>query len=191
MFIEWMKETRSYRRFEQDPAPSMDQLESLIDLARLAPSASNRQPLKYILVRDPEVLPQVFSHLSWAGYLKDWPGPDPDERPTAYIIILNDPAKSKGPGIDIGLAAQSILLGARELGFGACLLGSIDRPRLREALAIAEHLEIQLVVALGAPGEEIRLTTAKSDDDIRYWRDDRGVHYVPKRSRKDLIEKVF
>jgi hypothetical protein len=70
-------------------------------------------------------------------------------------------------------------------------LGSIDRPRLREALAIAEHLEIQLVVALGAPGEEIRLTTAKSDDDIRYWRDDRGVHYVPKRSRKDLIEKVF
>ena len=191
MLIELMKKTRSYRRFRQEPAPNMANLESLIDLARLAPSAANRQPLKYILVRNQQVLPQVFACLAWAGYLKDWPGPSPDEQPTAYIIILSDLKKAANPGIDIGLAAQTILLGAQELGFGGCLLAAIDRPRLRQALTIAEDLEIQLVVALGTPGEEVRLTTVESDGDIRYWRDESDIHYVPKRSRNDLIERTL
>ena len=191
MFVELMKRTRSYRRFKQDPAPTMEQLRSLIDIARLAPSTANRQPLKYILIQDRQALPQVFLTLRWAGYLQDWAGPAPNEQPTAYIVILNDPARSKNPGIDIGLAAQSIVLGAQELGFGACLLAAIDKPRLREALDIPKHLEIELVVALGTPGEEVKLTTVGSDDDIRYWRDDKGVHHVPKRSRDDLIEKTL
>jgi len=191
MFIDLMKGTRSYRRFKQSPAPSIDDLKSLIDIARLTPSTANRQPLKFILVQSQEVLPRVFSTLKWAGYLKDWDGPAPSEQPTAYIVILSDPNISKSPGIDIGLAAQSIILGAHELGFGACLLAAIDRPRLREELSIPEGLEIELVVALGAPGEEIRLTSVGKDGDIRYWRDDQGVHYVPKRSRDELIEKTL
>ena len=191
MFVELMEKTRSFRRFQQAPAPSMDDLKSLIDIARLTPSAGNRQPLKFILVQDKQALPEVFSTLRWAGYLQDWTGPALSEQPTAYIVILSDPEKSKNPGIDIGLAAQSIVLGAQELGFGACLLAAIDRSRLREVLDIPKHLEIELVVALGTPGEEVMLTTVGSDGDIRYWRDDKGVHYVPKRSRDDLIEKTL
>lgn len=191
MIIDLMKKTRSYRRFKQEPAPSMADLEKLIDIARLAPSASNRQPLKYILVKSQETLAQVFSCLTWAGYLKDWPGPEPSEQPTAYIVILSDPLISKNPGIDIGLAAQSIILGARELGFGACLLAAIHRPNLLATLNIPEDLEIQLVIALGTPGEEVKLTDVAEGGDIRYWRDEQNVHFVPKRSREDLVLKRY
>lgn len=188
---EAVKKTRSFRRFKAVPAPSLSNLEGLIELARLTPSSANKQPLKYVLVEAKERLPEVFSCLKWAGYLSDWTGPSEEEQPTAYIIILSDPSLNENPGIDIGIAAQTMLLGAQELGFGACLLGSIDRPRLKGLLAIPGGLEVQLVVALGTPGEDVVLTTVENDGDIRYWRDEQGVHFVPKRSKEDLIVKRF
>ena len=81
---------RSYRRFVEDEPVSLDTLRELVDLARLTPSAANRQPLRYILSADPKTNAQIFPTLSWAGYLKDWPGPEEGERPAAYIVILND-----------------------------------------------------------------------------------------------------
>lgn len=192
MLKDLVTQTRSYRRFKQEPAPTLADLEDLVELARLAPAASNKQPLKYALVCDPQVLPQVFSCLKWAGYLTDWPGPNPDEQPTAYIVFLNDVSISGGREIhliDLGLAAQNIILGAREKGFGACLLASVNRARLAEILGIPEGLKIELVAALGAPGERVELTAVGSDGDIRYWRDEDNVHYVPKRPLAELIWK--
>lgn len=191
MFQDLVQKTRSYRRFKQKPAPTMADLEYLIELARLAPSASNKQPLKYVLVQDPDKLPEVFSCLKWAGYLPDWPGPAPDEQPTAYIVFLADPEIGANPNmtyVDLGLAAQIVILGAQTLGYGACLLASIDRSNLKETLAIPEHLEIKLVAALGTPGEQVELTTVAGGD-IRYWRDEHEVHHVPKRPLEDLIVK--
>ncbi|HBG09491.1 MAG: nitroreductase family protein [Limnochordia bacterium] len=192
MLKDLITKTRSYRRFKQEPAPTMADLESLITLARMAPAASNKQPWKYVLVQDPETLPKVFSCLKWAGYLTDWPGPSPQERPTAYIVFLNDTSISENGEIhlvDLGLAAQNIILGARELGFGACLLGSVDRPRLAEILDVPQGLKIELVAALGAPGERVELTSSGRDGDIRYWRGEDDVHYVPKRPLEELIFK--
>ena len=99
MLKELITKTRSFRRFKQEPAPTLTELESLIELARLAPAASNKQPWKYVLIREPELLPQVFSCLKWAGYLPDWPGPSPEERPTAYIVFLNDISISEDTSI--------------------------------------------------------------------------------------------
>lgn len=194
MIKDLLKQTRSYRRFRREPAPTMADLEALVELARLAPAASNKQPLKYVLVQDPQMLPQVFSCVKWAGYLTDWPGPSPEERPTAYIVILNDLSISEGREmhlIDVGLAAQSIILGAREKGFGACLLGSADKARLGNLLGLPEGLKIELVIALGAPGERVELTSVGSDGDIRYWRSEDDVHFVPKRTLTELIFKRF
>jgi len=101
MLKDLITKTRSYRRFKQEPAPTMADLESLITLARMAPAASNKQPWKYVLVQDPETLPKVFSCLKWAGYLTDWPGPSPQERPTAYIVFLNDTSISENGEIHL------------------------------------------------------------------------------------------
>lgn len=91
--------------------------------------------------------------------------------------------------VDHGIAAQSIMLGATARGLGGCMIASIKRDDLRKELDIPDRYEILLVLALGKPVENIIIEDVK-DDDIRYWRDSAGNHYVPKRRLDDLILKL-
>ena len=187
MIRDLILKNRSYRRFYQDTPVSIDTLRELVDLARLSASAANKQPLKYILSCDPQRNALVFQNLAWAGYLKSWPGPEEGERPSAYIIILGDKTISLSFGCDHGIAAQSILLGATEKGLGGCIIGSVRKGELSQALAIPADYEILLVIALGKPRETVVLEAVGSGGDIKYWRDEQGVHHVPKRSLDEII----
>jgi nitroreductase len=192
MFRDLVLRNRSYRRFRQERPIRLAVLRELADLARICPSGANLQPLRYVLVADREVNARVFPCLAWAGYLADWSGPEEGERPAAYMIVLHDPAvKAGGPGHDAGIAAQTILLGAAERGLGGCMIASIDRERLRAALEIDPGLEIILVLALGEPVEQVVLEDLNGDGDIRYWRDESGLHHVPKRSLGKLVTREF
>ncbi|MCK4694502.1 MAG: nitroreductase family protein, partial [Candidatus Cloacimonetes bacterium] len=113
-------------------------------------------------------------------------GPVESEKPSAYIILLT---YSKGTYIlaDVGIAAQSILLGAVEKGFGGCMFGSVKRDKLRELFHIPQEYDIPLIIALGKPREKVVIEDVKTD--IKYWRDKDGVHHVPKRKLEDLIIK--
>jgi nitroreductase len=179
--------TRSVRRFHQSAAVDIETLRQLVDLARLSASAANLQPLKYILSCDPERNATIFPLLAWAGYLKDWPGPVEGERPAAYIVILGDKDLRQSFDCDHGIAAQSILLGATERGLAGCIIASIQRRELREALAIPDHLEILLVLALGRAKEKVVIEPVGPEGDIKYWRDADGVHHVPKRALEEII----
>ncbi len=178
---------RSYRRFDPSHPVSRETLVELVDLARMTASAANRQPLKYVLSSDPETNRRIFSCLTWAAYLKDWPGPAPEERPAAYIVILHDTRIADHIWCDDGIAAQTLLLGAVEKGLGGCILAAIQRERLRELLEIPEFFKIRLVIALGKPAETVILEDLPPNGDIRYWRDEAGRHHVPKRSLEELI----
>jgi nitroreductase len=181
---------RSYRRFHQDQPVSEETLRELVDLGRLSASGSNLQPLKYVLSCTPQANARIFAYLAWAGYLKDWGGPAEGERPTAYIVIVGDTTIRTSSGVDHGIAAQSILLGATELGLGGCMIGAIKRDELAEELDLPEHLDILLVVALGVPAETVVLEEVGREGDIRYYRDGEGVHHVPKRSLDEVIVSV-
>lgn len=187
MIEELITGNRSFRRFYENEAVSLDTLKWLVNLARLSASGANLQPLKYYLAHDPSQNAGIFSCLAWAGYLKDWPGPAAGERPAAYIIILGDKGITQNFGCDHGIAAQSILLGAREKGLGGCIIGSIQRDRLRQLLNISQQFDILLVIALGRPQEQVVLESAAPGEDIKYWRDTQGVHHVPKRRLEDII----
>ena len=187
MLSELIRKNRSYRRFHQDAPVDRKTLQELVELTRLCPSAANRQPLKYILSCDADRNAAIFPHLAWAGYLTGWSGPAEHERPTAYIIILGDTEITHSFGCDHGIAAQTILLGAAERGLGGCMIGSIEREKLRKALDVSKRFEILLVLALGKPSETVVLDDAKSPDDIKYWRDADDVHHVPKRPLSELI----
>jgi nitroreductase len=178
---------RSCRRFDEGFALERKTLEELVDLARLSASAANLQPLKYLLSCEPQRNARIFRYVAWAAYLQDWGGPAPGERPSAYLILLGDTAISHNFGCDHGIAAQSILLGAREMGLAGCMIGLIKREELRQALNIAAQYEILLVIALGKPREQAVIDDVGPNGDIKYWRDSTGVHHVPKRPLKDLI----
>ena len=181
---------RSYRRFDESADIDQKLLRDCVDLARLSASGANAQPLKYVLSNDRETNAKIFSTLSWAGYLQDWHGPTEGERPSAYIVLLLDTSLRKDPGCDHGIAAQSIMLGAVEKGLGGCMLGSIRKQELSDALQLPSHFEILLVVALGKPVETVEVETVGSDGDIKYWRDEEGVHHVPKRSLDEVIVEL-
>jgi nitroreductase len=187
MISELVKANRSCRRFYEDHQVELKTLEELVDLARLSASGANLQPLKYILACQPDINAQIFSCLAWAGYLKDWPGPESGERPSGYIVILGDTTISKEFGVDHGIAGQSMLLGARDKGLAGCMIGSINRKDLRPMLNIESHLKILLVLAIGKPKEEVVIEPVGPDGNIRYWRDAEAVHHVPKRPLSDLI----
>jgi nitroreductase len=187
MIEELVRQNRSYRRFRQDIPIDPGTLRGLVDLARLSASARNLQVLRYVISCDPATNAPVFACLAWAGYLPDWPGPPEGERPAAYIVVLADPSASSFIAVDSGLAMQNILLGAVEKELGGCILGSVQRGKLRELLEIPERYEIQWIVALGKPVETVVIEEIGPDGDVKYWRDAQAVHHVPKRRLEDLI----
>ena len=187
MFLDLVKETRSVRRFLNERKIQEDTLVNLINLARLTPSGANKQPLKYMTVNTQEVCDKVFATLAWAGYIKDWDGPVKEEQPVSYILMLRDSNIQKPLSFDDGIAAQTILLGARELGIGGCFIGNIKRTELRDILQIPEQYEISLVIALGYPKEEIKLHEIEDGQSIEYFRDNNQIHHVPKRKLEDII----
>lgn len=182
-----IKGNRSYRRFYQEKSIELKDLKEWIDLARLSASAANLQPLKYIISNEPDKNEKIFKTLKWAGYLKDWNGPEEGEKPSAYIVISGDSQITKNIICDHGIASQSILMGAREKGYGGCILAAIARDELRNNLKIPDQYEILLVLALGKPKEEVVLEEVGEDGDIKYWRDENRVHHVPKRKLEDII----
>lgn len=189
MLTDLISKNRSYRRFCEDVPVELATLRELVDLARLSASARNLQPLRYVLCADSETNAAVFSTLAWAGYLKDWPGPIEGERPSAYIVVLADTTIMSQAyiGVDHGLAVQNILLGAVERGLGGCIIGSVQRERLRQILTIPERYEILGVLALGKPKETVVVEEIGPEGDVKYWRDAASVHHVPKRRLADLI----
>jgi len=191
MIADLIKANRSCRRFVESHPVAPGTLRDLIDLARCAASAANRQPLKYMISTDPDKNAEIFACLGWAAYLKGWPGPSPGERPPAYIIITGDTRISTNFWCDHGIASQSILLGAREIGLAGCMFGAINQPKLKQACNIPAYLDILLVLAIGQPAEEIVLEQVGPDGEIKYWRDEQQVHHVPKRSLEEIIVNSF
>lgn len=188
MLKELVYKNRSYRRFYEEERVDYETLAELVDLARNTASTVNLQALKFKIVCESSENQKVFDTLSWAGMLKDWPGPAEGERPAAYIIIMCDLSIASNLKYDEGIAAQTILLGAVEKGLGGCMLGSIKREQLAESFNIdLEKYSIDLVLAIGKPKETVKLVELPENKSTAYYRDKNGVHYVPKRSLEDIM----
>jgi len=183
--FEAITKRRSIRRFKQDPIP-IETLKKLADAARLAPSAANIQPLRFIAVVNPDLRKEMFPALRWAGYIAPRGNPPPGEEPTAYIVVVvnKDIARSDYQ-LDVGAAVENLILTGLEEGIGSCCLGAIDREKIREILHVGQNSEIESVVALGYPNEEPVMETMK--DSVEYWKDETGRLHVPKRSLEEVL----
>lgn len=182
-----IEKNRSYRRFNESVAIPLAELEEIASTLAICPSGANLQPLKLILSADARRNSEIFPALRWAGYLKDWHGPEKGERPTGYIIILGDTSISRNFGFDPGIAAQTMMLAAVEKGYGGCMIGALDKEALMSLYELDERYQVQLVLALGVPVETVKIEPMPADGSVKYWRDENRVHHVPKRTMKELV----
>ena len=186
---EIVKKNRSYRRFFESREIDEETVVGLVEMSRQTPSGRNMQPLKYAIVNTPEACKKLYPLLAWAGYLTDWSGPEEGDRPAAYIVMCNDTTLAEESKWDQGICAQTIMLGAVDAGLGGCIIGSFLKKELSELLKLPQNLVPVLVLALGVPKEIVIMTDVKEDGDIKYYRDEGGTHFVPKRSLEEIIIK--
>lgn len=176
---------RTIRQFKPLPIPD-ETLTDLVNAARLAPSAANRQPLEFIVVNEESTCQQIFPHLNWAAYIKPAGNPKPGQEPMAYVIVLaNTEIREKNFEWDSGAAIENMLIAAWEQGIGSCWLISVDKEKIRSLLSIPEPYLVDSVLALGYPAENP--ITEDYVDSIKYWKDESGQLHVPKRKLEDVI----
>lgn len=184
-FYDLVLKNRSVRAFDESRVITREELEYLVSLARITPSAVNKQPLKYFLSCDKETNSKILPMTAWAGLLKDVKLPPEGHAPMAYIVICTDQNILKSSEKDVGIVAQTMLLGAADMGLSGCMIGAF-RKELHEVLALPENLVISLVVALGKCDENITVVDMDGDE-TAYYRDENGNHFVPKRAMSELI----
>lgn len=176
---------RTIRKFKQTEL-TKEQLKAYINAARLAPSGANLQPLKYVSIHSKNAVDAVFNEVKWAAYLAPNYTPKKDEVPTAYIAICVDTEISKAPcEVDIGLAAENMMLAALEDGVGSCMMGAINRENISAILNLPEHLTLAYVIALGFSAENPTDTEIQGDDVKYFLRDGRLT--VPKRTLQEVL----
>ncbi len=189
-FATLVKEARSCRRFQENDRLGPDALAWLVDCARLCPCARNAQVLRYVAVESKQVCDAIFPQTRWAGVLK-WDGPIAGERPTGYIAILAPEKCTKLVHMDVGIAAQTIQLAAQSKGIGCCMHASFNPKECMNIFEVPEGMEIALILGLGVEKERRALTDMPEDGSFSYWRDDEGIHFVPKRSLQEVLLKTL
>ena len=186
MIYDLIKNTRSIRSFGEKKL-TKEEIKEIMECVRLSAASRNLQAIKYITVIQEENLKKIFPLTRWAGLL-EW-NPSEEESPSGYILMCSDknlPLPEKSLYCDIGIAAQNIMLKAREMGYGGCMIGAFDKNKVKEAMNIPDDYTVELIVALGESAENVKIIEAK-DGNINYYRDENNVHYVPKRPLNELI----
>jgi len=184
-FIELTNNTRCVRRFQPNVIIPRYELIELINLARKTSSGKNMQPLKYIAITDDKIKNEVYKPLVWAAHLKEW-NQSIEEKPSAYILILNDTKIDGFSSIDSGIAMQTIMLGATAKGYAGCMLASIDKIAYKKLFNLENHLEPMFIIALGIKNEEVKIVETKHGK-TNYYRDKDDTHCVPKRKLSAVL----
>src|SRR6056297_2788387 len=145
---------RTIRRYKQHKIPK-DILKNLVNAARLAPSAMNKQPLEYVVIDESHLVKNIFEQVKWAGYIAPRGTPQEGEKPTAFLLVLiKKELKTAYTNHDIGAAAQNIMLQAEEYDIGCCWIGSLNRDKVREIVNVPQAYELDTIIALGYRDEK-------------------------------------
>jgi len=179
---------RTIRRFQEKTVP-FPVLKKCVNAARLSPTARNEQPLDFVVVNEKEQVARMNQAVYFGGVVKQ-KGRVKGEEPKAFIVIIANKEKmdEKYIGMDVGIAAEAIVLTAMEAGLGSCMQGAIERERIKGLLGISNNFDVPLVIALGYPKERPKAETAK-DGKVDYWVDEKNELHVPKRLLEDVLHK--
>ena len=180
-----VEKSRTTRRFKKDEKVSIEDLKELVDVARLTSSAKNMQPIKYILVTKEEEVLQLAQTAKWAAHLTQWEQSE-NERPSAFILMLNDQMIDGFPMFDAGASFTALSLAAKAKGLATCPMASIDKELCRKLFVIPDCYDVMIGIAVGIGKEKIKLVEAQTFD-TNYYREEDETHCVPKRKLEDII----
>lgn len=184
--MELLEGCRTYRRFAQKPVPQAV-VNDIVNALRFSSSARNGQPIRLLLIQQPEAVKTVFAHVKWAGALPPELGtPKPDERPTLFVAMLDN-----GPGshdTDAGIAIANMTLAAWAHGVGSCIMQAIDRPALTELFHLPENQRLHSMLAFGYPTHKSTLVPIPEDGSLSYYLDDKKDYFVPRHSADALAQ---
>lgn len=168
-FFELISKRESCRAYS-DKQVCIEDINSILDAARLSPSACNSQPWKFIAVNDADKVKELAPTLQGFGINKF------AYEVSTYIIICETNAKLNPvlkvanqhyAQIDIGIAAANITLCATQLGLGSCIIGHFNESKVKGLLNIPKNIPVRLIIALGYPtSEKIRKKTRKPINEI-------------------------
>jgi nitroreductase len=177
-----LKRNRSYRGYDASRAVTEADLLKLLEVVPWVASGMNAQPLRFKLVYG-EAAALVHPLVRLGAALPEEHLPHPGEEPSAYIVVCAA-ASGRVVDIDLGIAAQSILLRAVEMGLGGIFILNFKAAELAATLQLP--LEPLAVIGIGKPLEHIFLVPVKEGTDLAYYRKD-GAHFVPKLQVSDLL----
>ena len=146
--FEAIRRRKSVRAYAPTPVPG-EILERILEAARLAPSAENRQPWYFIVVTDPQKRKQIAKSGRFAGFLK--------ESPVVIVGCGDRKASPKWHVVDVTIAMQNMVLAATSEGLGTCWVGSFDEELVKRLLKIPEHLKVVALLAVGYPRKKFDL----------------------------------
>lgn len=178
-----LKKNRSYRGFDQRREVTEDELKQIVAATTLVASGMNRQRLRYRLVTKPDA-GKVLPHITLGAALPEEHLPHPGSEPQAFIVVCATEKENKVIDIDLGIAAQSMLLKAVEMGLGGIFILNFRAAAVQQALNLPS--EPIAIIAIGKPAEKIFLVPVQDGTDLNYYRKE-GIHYVPKLKADDLI----
>ncbi len=157
-----INERRSVRSYSPDPVPG-NVLGDVLEAARVAPSASNRQPWKFVVVTDPDRRSSLASAARNQGFV--------GEAPVIIAAVALEPdrlmsCQVEAYAVDLSIAVDHMTLAAVSLGLGTCWIGAFDQDRAREVLGIPREYKIVTLLPLGYPADKPKPKSRKSLDEI-------------------------
>lgn len=178
-----LKRNRSFRGYDRSVEVDRGQLLEMVKTATWVASGMNAQPLRFRLVTGDEAA-KVHPLVKLGAALPEEHLPHPGEEPSAYIVICSTVEENRIVDMDLGIAAQSILLKATEMGLGGIFILNFKADAVQAALSL--QMKPLAVLGIGKPAERIFLMPCNAGDPLAYYRKE-GVHYVPKIKVEDLI----
>ena len=164
-FIELARRRASIRRYRTDPVPD-EHLDAVIEAARLAPSACNRQPWSLVVIREEGARKRLID-----AYPRRWFVDAP-----VIIALCTDPGNAwkrkdgkNYADVDGAIAMDHLTLCAADLGLGTCWIGAFDPPVLRDLLNLPEGIEPLALTPLGVPDETGRPKKRKAAREFLHW----------------------
>lgn len=187
--MDLIRTNRTYRRFKQT-AVSDEIIAEVLEAARNAASAANRQPLSYVVVKSQKKVEEVFALTKWAGYLPPEQGqPKKGEEPVLFIGVVENTDINKSCDTDAGLAIANMRLAAWAHGVGSCIIGACNKPELSRMFGLTQNQVLHTVIAFGYPSHASSIEDMKNDD-VKYYLDGNRNYVVPKRRIDDVVTEI-